>query len=324
MTNIKQKRYLGNAKNTEDNYNYFVALLYNRIVNMFDFKNLPEGLDESYLRFLLFCNGYAVFFKQDGKLYVDGAALGGEPDVTYSPTLAIIANPRLKSGNLVIGKDCAVVYTSTADRTAHRTPPFSPIKTSVCPTRQLLEKMAEVLAENFTSLDIAQINSRATCIVTAPTSETKAGVEQTLNAIYEGKPYVVAVDSPILDSNVNTLPLVSSRGDETIKNLRELYQFYLSQFYHAIGIDSNTNFKRERLIQAELDAEGEPLLINILDMINSVKRGISEVNELFGTSIEVELNEEFRKTEQETNEEKSPIDAPRGEESESEVINNGE
>ena len=101
-------------------------------------------------------------------------------------------------------------------------------------------------------------------------------------------------DSAFADNRVTVSPLTTAVGNTTLRELRETQQYYLSQFYHAIGVDSNSNYKRERLTTAELDSESEPLQINIIDMINSVKEGIERVNQMFGTKITVELNAQWR------------------------------
>lgn len=293
----------------ESNYRYYVGLLLNRVVNLFDWHNLPETVDKQFLCSLLFLTGKATFFKSNGKLYVADCAVGGELDEYYYPKYAILANPVLGSKNLAIGSDCAIVYTSTADKLNTNVRVGDTGYAAICPTYGLITKTAELLADCMSSINIVQKNARASFIVTAPTENVRAQVDILLKRMYEGEPYTTVTDNAFADNRVTVSPLTTAVGNSTLRELRETQQYYLSQFYHAIGVDSNSNFKRERLTNAELDSESEPLQINIIDMINSVKEGVERVNQLFGTAIKVKLSEQWRQlTEPELKEGELPID----------------
>lgn len=278
----------------ESNYRYYVALLLNRVVNLFDWDNLPETVDKQYLCSLLFLTGKATFFKLDDKLYVADCAVGGELDEYYYPKYAILANPVLGSKTLLIGTDCTIVYTSTADKLNTNVRVGDTGYAAICPTYGLITKTAELLADCMSSINIAQKNTRASFVITAPTDNVRIQMDMLLKRMYEGEPYTTVTDSAFADNRVSVSPLTTTVGNSTLRELRETQQYYLSQFYHAIGVDSNSNFKRERLTTAELDSESEPLQINIIDMISSVKEGIERVNKHFGTSIRVELNEQWQ------------------------------
>ena len=278
----------------ESNYRYYVGLLLNRVVNLFDWGNLPETVDKQYLSCLLFLTGKATFFKSDDTLYVADCAVGGELDEYYYPKYAILANPVLGSKNLLIGTDCTIVYTSTADKINTNVRMGDNGYAAICPTYGLITKTAELLADCMSSINIVQKNARASFVITAPTDNVRVQMDMLLQRMYNGEPYTTVTDSAFADNGVNVSPLTTSTGNSILRELRETQQYYLSQFYRAIGVDSNSNFKRERLTTAELDSESEPLQINIIDMINSVKEGVERVNEHFGTSIRVELNEQWR------------------------------
>ena len=278
----------------ESNYRYYVGLLLNRVVNLFDWNDLPETVDKQYLSCLLFLTGKATFFKKDDKLYVADCAIGGELDEYYYPKYAILANPVLGSKNLLIGTDCTIVYTSTADKLNTNVRVGDTGYTAICPTYGLITKTAELLADCMSSINIVQKNARASFVITAPTDNVRVQMDMLLKRMYDGEPYTTVTDSAFADNRVTVSPLTTTVGNTTLRELRETQQYYLSQFYHAIGVDSNSNFKRERLTTAELDSESEPLQINIIDMISNVKEGIEQVNKLFGTHIAVELNPQWQ------------------------------
>ena len=278
----------------ESNYRYYVGLLLNRMVNLFDWHDLPETVDKQYLCSLLFLTGKATFFKSNDTLYIADCVIGGELNEYYFPKYAILANPILGSKNLLINTDCTIVYTSTADKINNNVRMGDVGYMASCPTYGLITKTAELLADCMSSINIVQKNARASYVITAPTDNVRVQMDMLLKRMYDGEPYTTVTDSAFADNRVTVSPLTTTVGNTTLRELRETQQYYLSQFYHAIGVNSNSNFKRERLTSAELDSESEPLQINIIDMINSVKEGIEQVNKMFGTKITVELNAQWR------------------------------
>lgn len=279
------------ANNVEHTYKFYVGLLFNRISNMFVWDGIPPSIDNDYLSYLVFCRGAATFFKINDTLYVADCKRGGEPNEYYLPQYMILANPILGSRNMKIGEECAVIWTSSTDKLFTSD---SMIFNSICPTWALIDKTAHLLAECMCSLNIAQVNTRASYLITASNTTAKNSAELALKQVYGGKPFIVANENMVGD--IKSLPLATSTGLNTVKELRELHQYYLSQFYRAIGVNSNSNFKRERVIESEMVAELEPLQINIKNMLESVTKGVDEVNKLFNTNITVKLSDEWQHT----------------------------
>lgn len=293
----KMKKPVISVLDVDSNYKYHFTMLFNRIANMFEFENVPETIDIYYLKYLLYLNGHALFFKKNSNIYIGECDIGGEPNEYYMPVKGVYANPILGSKDYDIGKNAEILFTSSADRLSMYSIPFPTASKMkyVCPTYQLISKTAELLSDCMTSINICQKNARSSYIVTAPTNAIKNTVEESLKAIYSGEPYLCAVDAGQLD-NVHVLPLVNSAGSNSnLKELRETYQFYLAQFYHAIGISANSNFKRERLTDDETQVENAPLMINIIDMKNTLKDGVNRINSMFGTNIEVNLSEHWQR-----------------------------
>lgn len=66
----------------------------------------------------------------------------------------------------------------------------------------------------------------------------------------------------------------------------------MQDFYNEIGIGYQGNAKRERVNTAEVGLMRGCLDVSITTAIKTLKEGIERVNELFGTQIEIELNDE--------------------------------
>lgn len=269
-------------------YSYYFNILYNRLCDMFKFNGVPPNIDISFLNRCLFIDGLACFFKHNNELVALNTALGGEPDIYYRPKNAIIANPVIGSKNLIIDKDCVVMYNSTADKLIQNT--YDTKIKSIPPIYGLLDKTADLMAECAISILIGQKNTRLTALISAPTQATKTSAEIVLKDIYEGKAFKVVSDS-IVD-NIKVFPIATKT--DTLIQLKEMLQFFLSSFYHSIGVDSNMNYKRERLTTTEINADSEPLLINIIDMLSQRECACEKINKMFDTSISVEISGEWR------------------------------
>ena len=76
-------------------------------------------------------------------------------------------------------------------------------------------------------------------------------------------------------------------------SLIEAHAHLLQDFYSEIGIASNGNLKRERINTAETELMTGCLDISIWNMLDTLKKCIERVNEKFGTSITIELNDEI-------------------------------
>ena len=74
--------------------------------------------------------------------------------------------------------------------------------------------------------------------------------------------------------------------------LIETHQYILAQFYNEIGIAGNWNMKRERVNTAETELMTGSLDVNVKLIEEEIKKGIDKVNQLFGTSITFEIDQE--------------------------------
>lgn len=266
---------------------------------MFDFDGLPDSINEHFLQRELIINGAVGWTEFNGQLYALRGAYGGEPDMYYLPTQFIIANPVLGSKTIDIDKNGVVMFGSTSDRFAPYTRDTRGKKSILWNVRgsalyNYIERTAKILQDIDVSAASLLRTTRAMIIVSAKDEQKRAAAEITLKRIFDGEPATV-FQSDILDSIKFEFAPVASNAAALIRELAEKYQFYLAEFYHAIGINSNYNMKRERLNTAEVELNDEPLLINIADMLECRQEAVKKINAMFGTSITVELSDEWKR-----------------------------
>lgn len=263
-------------------------------MSLFKFTGLEdlEAIDERFLKEQLILRGKICFAQFNNKLYCLNGNWGGEPNAYYEPTEWIIANPVLGSKTLkVLNKD-GTKSTDNLDGIVVALTDFDYLSQNLNGgLYPLIYKYSGLLADNDVSLNVAQINGRLNVAFTADSEALANTAEDVLRDYYSGKPYRV-LSQDIMDK-ISINPISSSQTSSTLMSLIEAHAHLLQDFYSEIGIAANGNLKRERINTAETELMTGCLDISIWNMIHSLKEGIERVNELFGTSIGVELNDEI-------------------------------
>ena len=250
------------------------------------FDGLPDSIDQTWFKMCLLTAGRVAFFrdtKGDGELRALDCAIAGEPDIYYMPREVLIVNPAFKgySYTLPIHSDqVAIVYCRECDRYqyARNTGGLYP----------LISSTAQLLADNTASINVATKNMRLTNILAADDTNTVSSMQLSLRKMYDGEPAII-VQKTLLDK-IEPIPLTDHTNTQQLIQLLEVRQYIYAHFYEQIGLKTNDQRKKERLITAELDDGAELALFNVSDMLASVTKGIEEVNRDFGTDIDVRLH----------------------------------
>lgn len=276
----------------EQNFHTYFKLLTNKCLSLFKWENLPETIDERFLMTQLILNGKVCWFNHQGRLYALNGAPGGEPNVYYEPQTFIVANPIIGSKTLTIRNRNGSESIDGLDGVLMA---LTDIDYELTPAAHgglygLIYQTAGLLADNISSLNVAQINGRAAVAFTADTEALAEAAEEVLKDIYAGKPYRVLSEDIL--NKITATPLGGSGQNNTIMTLIEAHQYILASFYNEIGIAGNWNMKRERVNTAETELMTGSLDVSVYNMIKNLKNAVEKINELFGTDIRVELNEE--------------------------------
>lgn len=265
---VKSFNHLDKAKNIS----LANEITYNKTMAMFKYHNLPNTIPCYELENLLQKNGFACVAQVEGSLYAFDGGLGGEPDVYYRPTICTVANPALKlTRDFEIDKDCVIVKNDS----------------NMIGLSHTIAKYNTLLAENEITMLIALINSRMNIIFSGADSATKASAEQYLNMIVQGKLGVIS-DNAFLESL--KIQIGSTTRNNVFEDLIRLNQYLKAGLNNAIGLNSNSAMKKERLITAEIDVNNTALYPLIDDMLECRRIAIEKINAMFETDITVELN----------------------------------
>lgn len=277
----------------ESNFRTYFKLLTNKAMSLFKLSGTEdlEAFDERYFMEQLILRGKVCVAQFNNKLYALTGNWGGEPNAYYEPTQWIVANPILGSKTLkVLNKDGSKDV-SKLDGVVIALTDFDFLSDNLNGgLYPLIYKYSGLLADNDVSLNIAQINGRLNVVLTADSENIANQAEDILKDLYNGKPYRVLYQDLMDKIQVN--PVAAAGTNNTIMSLIEAKAHLLQDFYSEIGIASQGNLKRERVNTAETELMTGCLDISIWNILKNLREGLDRVNELFGTSISVELNDE--------------------------------
>lgn len=250
----------------------YVSYMLNRLQGLFSYENLPSTIPERALELMLQINGHATIADVNGNLYAFRAGLGGEPDVYYMPTVAVVSNPALKlSKTYTIDDDCIVI-------------PNDAMYRGLMP---LLRRYCTALVENDVTMNLADINIRMVSLITADDDKTKYAAEKYLKDVLDGKLGVIKSQKFIDEDSLQTQPYAGTGQGNQVTQLIEYEQYLKASMLNELGIEMNWNSKRETINGEEAGMNRQALLPLIYDMYQQRQLGVEKVNDMFGTDIRV-------------------------------------
>lgn len=275
--------------NVDQNFRFYFKTLTNKVGQMIEFKNLPENVDEEFLKEQLILCGKICFTQFNQHIYALNGNIGGEPNCYYESQDFIIANPVLGSKTVKIrhedgsskvdGLEGILVGLTSIDKQ---------VESLHGGLYDLIYQTAGLLADNVVSLNCAQINSRVQVAFVADDEALANTGEKVLKDMYNGKPYKILTQDIL--NKLTVSPIAASGTNTTIMSLIEAQANIWQNFYNQLGLSYNGNLKRERINTAESELMTGSLNLNLQTIIENLKADIDKVNELFGTSIEVDIN----------------------------------
>ena len=271
ISNIMGGCGLYDYKDKERTAQSHVLYMLNRTQSMFKWSGLPDSIPSRMLELYLQINGYVGITSIDGTLYAMCGGLGGKPNAYYMPTIFTVANPALDvSRNLVIDDECIIISNDAC----------------YLGLMPMFNRYASGLAENELSINIASIMSRIIDLISATDDRTRDSAQKFLKDIAAGELGVIA--SSEFFEGIKTHDF-GTHSKSVITDLIELEQYYKASWFNELGLNANYNMKREALSSAESQLNNDALLPLIDNMLECRRIGAEKVNNLYGTSITVEL-----------------------------------
>lgn len=260
-------------KDKTRNINQLNKYMLAKTLSMFEYQGLPETIPQRELERLLQTNGYAFITKApDGELYAFSGSLGGtERDPYGQPTQITIANVALNfNKTLDLNKDGVLLRNDD-------------LRIGVMP---VFEKCNTLLVENDVNMVMWGFNSRIQKLITAPDDKSKESADLYMKKIIDGDLSIIG-DNAMFDGVKMQAPAASSGAG--VQQMIEYQQYIKSEMFNEVGLSSNFNMKRERLISSEVDQAEDSLFPLVYNMMENRISGIAALNETFGLNITVDF-----------------------------------
>lgn len=237
---------------------------------MFEYEGLPDSIPAIELEKMIQSNGYAFVTKaNDGELYAFVGGMGGNRDAYGNSRSIIISNPYINFYKTCDLNTDGVLFINDAQ------------KLGLMP---IFSRGNTFLAENDINMMLWGYNSRTQKLISASDDNTKESADQYVKKIIEGDISVIG-ESAMFDG----VKVQSSQNgaNGTVTQMTEFNQYIKATMYNEIGIASQFNMKRERLISSELDQAEDSLFPLVYNMMEVRLRAVEKLNEMFGLSVKV-------------------------------------
>lgn len=258
---------------------------YNRLtelaLSMFEWKNLPETVDQRFLEMCLFSDGMCVFFEDEVLGYLGlRCMIGGRLNVYQIPTdrKAYATNGYQKDLN---GQNSVIIFNNYLH------------------TNSMLD--VEMFSKRLYNLDRAiDVNANAQKTpVLIQCDESQRLTMKNLYKQYEGnEPFIFG--SKGLDAN--GLKVLQTGAPYVADKLYELKTQIWNEALTYLGISNINVVKKERMIADEVTRNQGGTVASRYSRLESRRQACKQINEMFGLDIWVDYREDFQDVEEQKNE----------------------
>lgn len=266
-------------------FEYWWSKLFNILLSIFEYENLPESLPQREIEIQLLTSGHCVVFQKSRKLLTTYTSLYDFDDY-YQPTKAVYAQPKIGSDNLVLNNyDNCIIYNSSLKNNIQG----CYIDNSLL---SFVSRYARMLADTESTYNIYCVNSRITNFPVAKDDKVKVSLIKFFNAFILGKREIIADDKIIESFNVETAG--NTNVKDTAINWLESRDKILEQFYRDIGVKFR-NPKMSQMNVEEVESDEQVLLISLDDMLKCREKGVEDLNKKFDLNVSVKISDRFNR-----------------------------
>lgn len=246
-------------------------------ISMFEWKNLPEGIDERFLEMVLFTDGQAVFFRDDelGDYLALQCLINGKLNVYRIPInrRAFAVNGYQKQ---LTDKDSVIIFNNMLH------------------TNSWLD--VKMFAKRLYNLDrIIDVNANAqkTPILIKGNEQQRLTL-MNLYKEYDGNAPVIFADKSL---DMNALQVLSTQAPYVADKIYQLKTQIWNEALTYLGI-SNVSFqKRERMVSDEVTRSQGGTVASRYSRLNARRQACEQINRMFGLNIDCDFREDYQFTE---------------------------
>ena len=269
---MKNESFWSAARENKVDYISYFDRLTELSISMFEWKNLPETIDERFLELTLFYDGYILFFYDEILGYLTlQCTIGGDLDVYRIP---VKRNAFSSSG-----------YFRELDN-----------QNSVIIFNNLLHTNAWLQVENFAKrlyqfdriIDV-NVNAQKTPVLLSCEESQRLTIKN-LYMKYEGnEPFIFG------DKNLspNSIKAISTEAPFVADKIYNLKTQYWNEILTYLGISNANIQKRERLLTDEVLRNLGGTLASRRSRLQARKQACKQINNMFALNIDCDFSEDF-------------------------------
>lgn len=275
MISKEEKRgYFDNTQNyvvtnKTENINNIIDGVLNKTLTMFLYNNLPDSLPTEELEKVLQLNGSGFITMINDKLVIlHGTYNYEKTDIYGRPGEINCYLPDTKKYKSFKLSDGVLIKNDYLER-------------GLLP---IFKKWGYLINESEVTLTIANRFKRMVKTFIANDDPTAESVKTYLNKIDSGETSLI-IGNILFDS----IKVDGETNSNTLHELIEYDNYIKSNLYKEIGLYSNDNMKKERLVTSEVETGLTSIYPLVDNMLNSRKHAITKVNKKYNTNISVEF-----------------------------------
>lgn len=257
------------ATNKAENVRNIIDGVLNKTLTMFLYTNLPDSIPIEELEKILQLSGTGFVTMIDEQLVVlKGAYSYDTVDVYNRPYKINCYLPDKKTYKMFNISDGVIIKNDYLDR-------------GLLP---IFKKWGYLINESELTLIIANRYKRMVKTFIANDDPTAESVRTYLTKVDNG-------ESSVITSNIlwDSIKIDGETNTNTLHELIEYDNYIKSELYKEIGLYSNDNMKKERLISSEVENGMNSIYPLVDNMLNCRKQAIDKINKKFNTDISVEF-----------------------------------
>ena len=280
MFNGEQAQDAENVMMNESTYYMYLWRLMDLAMSVFEWKNLPKGVDPRMLEMWLMRNGFCIFF-YDEDLKSSTLADGNAPE-GYAVLQGFISGPwdmynyptqrrayAVNGLNVDLDETNSVIIFNDYLRV---------------PMFQTLSLYAQRLAEIDRTIDINVMNQKTPKIIRCNDKQRLTFRNLMMQA--QGNTYWIFADKNVDMKDIDVLDVTAPYvGNE----LQILKHQYWNEVLTYLGVENVTTEKKERLVSNEVMSNMGDVEAQRFVRLNARKQACQNINELFGLEIDCDF-----------------------------------
>lgn len=243
-------------------------------ISMFEWRNLPNTVDERYLELHLFETGCMVYFDDDviGNLCLD-CIPNGSLDVYGNPVLRRAYSAYNNYNKLLKESNSVIIWNNYLH------------------TNSVLD--VKMFARRLYALDrIIDVNANAQKTpILVQGSEKQRLTLLNLYKEFEGNAPFIFGDKNL---DLNALKVLHTEAPYIADKIYQLKTQIWNEALTYLGISNINIQKKERLITDEVNRNQGGTIASRYSRLESRRQAVKKINEMFGTNIEVNYREDFQ------------------------------